>query len=196
MRTELDQELCEKYPLIFADRHKPMTETCMCWGFDCGDGWFDLLDKLCANIQHHIDWSHKNNKFDLEYNHRIEEAKKGNLDPIQEYYKGLWGMNAESRIEETIKNGVREVRPIIPQVVAEQIKEKFGTLRFYYRGGDDYIHGMTTMAESISAVICIGCGAPTDLKNDGGWIHNLCNTCEKKREEERNVYMKDNGLEG
>lgn len=193
MRKELDQELCEKYPLIFADRYKPMTETCMCWGFDCGEGWFSLLDTLCSNIQHHIDWSHKSNRFDLEYNHMITEAQNGNLDPIKEHFKNF--TNSESRIQEAIKGGVRTVRPIIPQVVAEQVKEKFGSLRFYYRGGDEYIHGLTAMAESMSGIICIGCGAPTRLKNRDGWIHNLCNTCDRKREEERSMYMKNNGLE-
>ena len=39
MKDELDKQLCEKYPKIFKDRYAPMTETCMCWGFDIGDGF-------------------------------------------------------------------------------------------------------------------------------------------------------------
>tara|TARA_B100000900_G_scaffold407158_1_gene419377 strand:- start:186 stop:476 length:291 start_codon:yes stop_codon:yes gene_type:complete len=31
-----------------------------------------------------------------------------------------------------------------------QIKEKFGGLRFYYEGGDKYVEGLVTMAESYS----------------------------------------------
>jgi len=27
----------------------------MCWGFDCGDGWYDIIDKLCEKIQKHCD---------------------------------------------------------------------------------------------------------------------------------------------
>ena len=42
MRKELDEKLCEKYPLIFKNRHADMTETAMCWGFECGDGWFNI----------------------------------------------------------------------------------------------------------------------------------------------------------
>jgi hypothetical protein len=55
----------------------------------------------------------------------------------------------------------------------DQVKEKFGTLRFYYTGGDDYISGMVRMAESMSGVTCEECGAPGE-QNDGGWIRTLC----------------------
>lgn len=27
----------------------------MYWGFSCGDGWYDLIDTLCENIQSYID---------------------------------------------------------------------------------------------------------------------------------------------
>jgi hypothetical protein len=60
MKQELDQLLCEKYPLMMVNRDKSMMETCMCWGFECGDGWFTILDQLMSNIQHHIDWNNKN----------------------------------------------------------------------------------------------------------------------------------------
>lgn len=39
-------------------------------------------------------------------------------------------------------------------VVAEQVKEKYGSLRFYIRGGDDYVNGLIAMAESMSKNIC------------------------------------------
>jgi hypothetical protein len=41
----------------------------------------------------------------------------------------------------------------VPQVVAQQVKEKFGTLRFYYTGGDEYIRGLVSMAQAMSGVI-------------------------------------------
>ena len=53
MRRELDELLCQKYPSIFKDRHADMRSTAMCWGFSCGDGWFDLVDVLCAEIKSH-----------------------------------------------------------------------------------------------------------------------------------------------
>ncbi len=130
MRNDLDEMLCKKYPKIFADRNKPMTETCMCWGFEHGNGWYNIIDQLCGNIQSHIDWKEKQ------------------------------GHN-------------------VPQVVAEQVKEKFGTLRFYYRGGDDIIDGMVRMAESISSVTCEVCGN-AGKSNTSGWIKTLCEEHRKK----------------
>jgi len=130
MDIKLDQELCEKYPKLFVNRHAPMTVTAMCWGFDHEDGWFDLIDTLCRNIQHHIDW--------------------------------------QNRTEEKVR-----------QVVVDQVKEKFGTLRFYYTGGDDTISGMVTMAESMSGHICEVCGSKGRMRNNG-WIRTLCDTHAKE----------------
>jgi hypothetical protein len=124
MREELDKQLCEKYPKIFADRYKPMTETAMCWGFEVGDGWYTIIDSLCGQIQNHIDW--------------------------------------QNRKEEKVA-----------QVVADQVKEKFGGLRFYYSGGDDVVDGMVRMAESWAANTCETCGKPGKLRG-GGWLYTAC----------------------
>lgn len=60
-----------------------------------------------------------------------------------------------------------------PQVVVRQIKEKFGGLRFYYDGGDDYIHGLVSGAEAWAESACEECGAPGHLRV-GGWVKTLC----------------------
>jgi len=134
LKRELDALLCEKYPKMMVNRNLHMTETCMCWGFECGDGWYNILNQLMGNIQHHIDWKNRNGE-------------------------------------------------VVAQVTLDQVKEKFGTLRFYYTGGDDYISGMVAMAESMSGVTCEECGKP-GKRNDGGWIRTMCEPCEKKREAE------------
>jgi len=55
MKKELQEALFEKYPKIFSQRNLSMKETCMCWGFECGDGWYCLIDELCEYLQFHID---------------------------------------------------------------------------------------------------------------------------------------------
>ena len=70
-------------------------------------------------------------------------------------------------------NTNRKDRPIVEQVVVEQIKEKFGGLRFYYQGGDDTIAGMVRMAEAWADHSCEECGAPGNLRH-GGWVRTLC----------------------
>lgn len=54
MKAELQQQLYEKYPNIFRQKDLDKTVTAMCWGISCGDGWYDLIDTLCENIQNRI----------------------------------------------------------------------------------------------------------------------------------------------
>jgi len=149
MREELDNQLCEKYPKIFANRHGDMCETLMCWGFECGDGWYDILNILCSNIQEHIDWISKQHDMLIKKNpHDVKIPDE------------------------------------IPQVLAIQVKEKFGTLRFYYSGGDDYISGLVSMAESMSCVTCEKCGNRGQTRGPG-WIRTLCDVHEDEYQEQR-----------
>ncbi len=69
----------------------------------------------------------------------------------------------------------------VPQVVVEQIKEKFGGLRFYYQGGDEFIRGLETMAELWAGQTCETCGKPGERRS-GGWIRTLCEEHEAERQ--------------
>lgn len=60
----------------------------------------------------------------------------------------------------------------------DQIKEKYGTLRVYFSGGDEYVEGLVSMAEAISGKICEVCGNKGQ-PNKGGWISTLCDSCRK-----------------
>ena len=77
---------------------------------------------------------------------------------------------------------MRAVPEVIVQVTLDQVKEKFGTLRFYYTGGDEYISGLVSMAESMSGVTCEECGNPGETKGQG-WVVTLCETHRNAREE-------------
>jgi len=54
MSPELDKQLVEKYPLLYRDRYGSPKNTLMCFGFACGDGWYDLLDRASAKIEAEI----------------------------------------------------------------------------------------------------------------------------------------------
>jgi hypothetical protein len=110
-------------------------------GFACGEGWWPILEALCGQIQHHIDWKNKQSE-------------------------------------------------VVAQVTVNQIKEKFGGLRFYYSGGDDVIDGMVRMAESWADASCEECGSPGKSR-EGGWIRTLCDT----HEAERQQHMKERLVE-
>jgi len=60
-----------------------------------------------------------------------------------------------------------------PQFVASQVKEKYGTLRFYGNGGDAKIDAFIWFAESMSSILCETCGAP-GKRRGGGWVYTAC----------------------
>jgi hypothetical protein len=84
--------------------------------------------------------------------------------------------NIQSHINWRVKQGVN-----IAQVEVNQIKEKFGGLRFYYSGGDDEISGMVRMAEAWADIACEECGA-AGKRRSGGWIRTLCDHHEAERQ--------------
>ena len=174
MKRELDEYLCKVYPKMMVNRNKSMQETCMCWGFECGDGWFQILNQLMGNIQHHIDWKERQREVAIKFNRMAEQLKAGDSTLFDEEYKDLIGLDfKEKRRQELIDQYPVSIPEPIPQVTLDQVKEKFGTLRFYYSGGDDYIHGLVSMAESMSGVTCETCGKP-GTSTGGGWIKTAC----------------------
>jgi len=50
-QKEFDEYMCRTYPEMFCERNLPMSETCMCWGFCIGPGWYNALDTLCHNLE-------------------------------------------------------------------------------------------------------------------------------------------------
>jgi hypothetical protein len=50
MNEENDQKLVTTFPELYWQRFLPMNQTCLCWGFDCGDGWFDIIWELSEKI--------------------------------------------------------------------------------------------------------------------------------------------------
>jgi len=51
MKDESDRLLVETFPNLYKDRHGDKRRTCMCWGFECGEGWFDLIWELSAKLE-------------------------------------------------------------------------------------------------------------------------------------------------
>jgi len=127
MHEELDKKLVKDFPLLFTDRHGDMKETCMCWGFDCGNGWYKL----------------------------IREASE-KLEPLIAQYK---------------KEHPGDYHPR-----AVQVKEKFGTLRFYMSSETDEMGMILTEVEDKSDTICEECGSVGELRT-GGWLKTLCANC-------------------
>lgn len=54
MKKELDDALCRDFPLLYTQRNWDMQKTCMCWGFECGDGWEPLIRRLSEKLEPRI----------------------------------------------------------------------------------------------------------------------------------------------
>ena len=179
MSPHLDESLCTKYPLIFANRHASMMETLMCWGFDCGDGWYDIIDTMCNLIQNHIDGNNNYRQYCIERNNIVEAYKSGNKELYDELVKNHFSCKdfSEDYIQKHIESWVKLPPAVVPeevnQVNAVQVKEKFGRLNFYYDYGDEYIRGVVRMSEAMSCVTCMECGKPGQMVTKGWW-HVAC----------------------
>jgi len=167
------KQMEEKYPKMLSGHYG---------GFSVGKGWWGIIDKLMSNIQTHIDWKNKCRQREVDkFN-----AREQGYDALLKFFSGErpateWEIDLAM---ECMEEGV-VIPPEVEQVVIAQIKEKFGGLRFYYDGGDDYISGMVTMAETWAGSTCETCGEK-GTRRGGGWIRTLCDTHEAEYQERRN----------
>ena len=157
MRRELDTQLCEKYPLIFKDRNADMRTTAMCWGLECGDGWYNIIDILCGLLT--SDYRQAQSRYDF---------IKDKVDQPQ--WEGSNKIVTQEMIDEA-KTKLDEEALRVP--VASQVKEKFGGLRFYVQAATDKHYSYINFAESMSYRTCEECGAPGKTYTDG-WHTTLC----------------------
>lgn len=156
----------ERFPILFQDSKKDMTQTCMCWGIECPIGWYHILEQLCT---------------------------------LLEFYN----------MEFTKNHGIA--------IIADQVKEKYGTLRFYYTVRDVDRNGTAVAvmdervkdeenrhqiavealeliadniigeADHMTENTCAACGVPLDKENKvetEGWITFICKECDEKRQKE------------
>ena len=71
----------------------------------------------------------------------------------------------------------------LEQFTILQIKEKYGSLRFYASGGNERTHEIIAKYEDLSEVTCVECGKPAKWISTG-WICPYCDECRKKIVEE------------
>jgi hypothetical protein len=182
MKDELENELCKKYPKIFKDnRHPDASVSAMHWGISVGDGWYHIINNGCWLVQNHIDHTRKQRARALWYNRAIARANKGNFDSLRRTFANKEGVLTkwqQDAYDRAINNGL-EYNPVpeaCEQVIATQVKEKFGDLRFYYQGGDQFTSGVIGMIEAMTSTTCEDCGN-VGSKIGGGWIKVRCAPC-------------------
>ena len=50
MNQENTKKLIDDFPNLYKQKDLPPIQSLMCFGFECGDGWFDLLCKLSEKL--------------------------------------------------------------------------------------------------------------------------------------------------
>ena len=163
MRDDLDKQLCEKYPLIFRDRHANMQVTAMCWGIGVGDGWYNIIDILCGLLTSEYRQAQSRYDFIKDKVGQPTYGFKDNGDPC--------GKIITQELIDEAKAKMEEEAAKVP--VASQVKEKFGGLRFYVQAATDKHYNYISFAESMSYRTCEECGAPGKRYTDG-WHTTLC----------------------
>jgi hypothetical protein len=163
MRKELDEALCAKYPLIFRDRNADMRTTAMCWGLECGDGWYNIIDVLCGLLTSEYRGAESRYESIKDKVGQPTYGFKPDGDPVGKIITQELIDEAKAKLdEETLK---------VP--VASQVKEKFGGLRFYVQAATDKHYQYISFAESMSYRTCEQCGNPGKTYTDG-WHTTLC----------------------
>jgi len=73
-------------------------------------------------------------------------------------------------------------------IVAVQVKEKFGGLRFYVKGvrqsAMEEAHRLIGVAEGEAARTCEACGKPGEIRF-GGWTKVRCDECQERYDAKR-----------
>lgn len=169
MNIELQKKIIDKYPKIFENASKSKEESCMFWGLECGNGWYEVISTLCEAATY---------TYLTSISIDAEDAK-------------------HLKIEKNKYNDAYDFNVKAPQMVADQVKEKFGTLRFYFhlefdadfvylleqqkypeleKEKDRYINyfdGIIHMAEVLSSKTCEVTGKPGCMHVRGGWLKVL-----------------------
>ena len=158
MNEILDKQLCEKYPLLFKDRNADMRTTAMCWGFSHGDGWFNIVDTLCWHLYAGYDRAKSSHDYLV-----VRQGKP----PFCESNKHIV---VQEDIDEA-KAKMDTEAELVPIVV--QVKEKFGTLRFYVQAASEEQYNYISFAESMSGCTCETCGKP-GKRLGRGWVYTAC----------------------
>lgn len=171
MSPDLDKKLCEEFPSIFRNRNADKTQSCMHWGFECGDGWYNIIRGICLAVTNNYSTS-KDLKADGRFLPPDVDIHHPDFDSYFWHHTGA-GL-----------------------VIADQVKEKYGMLRFYYRmewseqdqkmaelypktaaiiaaEQRSYVEGIMCMAETMSAITCEDSGLVGEIHISGGWYRTL-----------------------
>jgi len=125
--------------------------------FSIGEGWFDIVDILCGFLSHDIETAKRRLKYAME--------------------------NPDAKFKQSIAELEKNVADALEKLpVLAQVKEKFGTMRFYVDGGTPEMHNYIEFAEAMTSRTCEVCG-DRGKSRSGGWVRVLCDKHSREQDE-------------
>lgn len=209
MTRELEKKLLKKYPDILKNMYGDMSQTCMAFGIETPDAWYNLLDNLLEDL------TKIQKQYDVEITAQQIKEKFGTLRFYHDTKLGKSWTFKKRYFNVFIRNVIYKLinLPFIPEnkiqskllVFATYLdttrylfkgKEMISKCR-YWDGGekvnankhvDELISSAISKYENFSFMICADCATSGTHDNPiietSGWISYICKSCNKIRENE------------
>lgn len=179
---DFEQHLKDKYPSLFHKNDSGELE-CPC-GAWVPQGWEKIVIDLCGAIVNYTTHTYRQDQEILSKRYYFWYYLYLLLKKIHykfiSFFPKLNGFEKNKPfydfLHKLLGNAYKHAKWIKiypPAVKIEQIKEKFGGLRFYYSGGDKQVEGMVNMAEYLCSKTCEITGKPGVACIRGGWWKTL-----------------------
>ena len=184
-QINFEQKLMQKYPDLFYKKEDGSFD-CPC-GVWVPQGWETLVEELCGAINNYTKCTYhlKHKVVSKKYylwngiGKLLDWSHKRFLKLFPKYNKWEYNKPFYSFVEKFRQRSYKCVKynkVYPPAVKIDQIKEKFGELRFYYTGGDKEVAGMVRFAEYLANQTCEVSGEKGELCRRGGWYKTLSET--------------------
>jgi hypothetical protein len=157
MKEENELKLVKRFPIIFRDYKEDPRNTPMAWGFECGDGWFQLIWDLCENIEKLAEGK------DI---YIIAEQVKQKFGRLRFYYHPV----SEKLSKYRIRNFMFQKR------LGKEYHAISGIRKKIWKSVEEKIDDAINKAESDSGKICEKCGNPGELSGKS-YVQTLCKEC-------------------
>jgi hypothetical protein len=195
----------DKYEILFSQKSKPMSETCMCWGIECPIGWKGILTNLCDKLEF------LNVEYGKKYGFKITASQVKEKFGTLRFYYSITSVikNPFSRLMVSILSRVSKLAYLCSsladknsdQVYKPSLQSSIGRFssnakwKFYNKNYDaktvisfitDEVDKSIQDAESLTYETCARCGCPLDKSNrveTKGWITYICKECDSKSKE-------------
>jgi Txe/YoeB family toxin of Txe-Axe toxin-antitoxin module len=162
MDKKLELQIVEKYPTFFEEYGGDPRETCLAWGFECGDGWYDLINNLCRDLT------------------KVTENKDYKIVVLQvkEKFGGLRFYFAVEHQESDFlfRIGSMFRKFMFNKRLGRQYHKMVDLRKRFYKTTYEKINDLVEKAETDSYKICETCGKPGDVMGKG-WVRVSCKEC-------------------